>query len=107
MIATGSKLNANGSIGDVTLLCPSACIGLPERSTWSMLPNERLPNVATAFTSSRLMLAVKGLARTNVVRARPVWAMSVGKTSLMLRFSDELWQPENTAATIHVNVRVS
>ena len=33
--------------------------------------------------------------------------MSVGKTSLMLRFSDELWQPENTAATIHVNVRVS
>ena len=33
--------------------------------------------------------------------------MSVGKTSLMLRFSDELWQQENTAATIHVNVRVS
>ena len=33
--------------------------------------------------------------------------MSVGKTSLMLRSSDELWQPENTAATIHVNVRVS
>ena len=88
MIVTGSRLNSNGSVGDVMFVCPSAWIGSLERSTWSILPSVRLLNVAVAVTSSRLSEAVNGFASTNVVCARPVWTMSVGKTSdaVVMRF---------------------
>ena len=77
-------MKLKGSVGDVTLLCPSAWIGLAERSTWLMLPSEIFWKVATAVTCRRLMLAVNGFDKVNSTEAIPVWTILAGKSRVVL-----------------------
>lgn len=86
-IVNRSKLNFMSKDCEVTLLCPSACIGSDDTSTSWIVPSVSPRYVAVAPTVSRLMLAVNGLARMKEARAMLVFTISVGNVKEVLLIS--------------------